>query len=1072
MVYIIQSGNFNDIHKSFILPLGDRGWRSSFRVFRGLHKKAHHLLFAALMLVSFTGNAQTITVSGTVTSAEDQQPVIGVSVVVQGTQLGVSTDFNGTYTIDVSPDAILIFNFIGFQPVEIPVGGRTLIDVVMNTDQKLLEDVIVIGYKKETKSNISSAISSVKAKDIEHLPLTGLDQALQGQAAGVQITQATGAPGDDIAVRIRGAGTLGNNNPLYVIDGIPTTGNINMFAISDIESIEILKDGASASIYGARSANGVIVITTKKGKKGAPVFNFDTYYGWQQANRLPELLNKSEFLELRNEAITNSNALRDLIRQIPTYDPAILDTLEDTDWLSQVFRTAPTQRHSLSASGGGDNSSFYILGEYMSQEGVFKKQGFDKYLLRFNGDLGSKKFKVGNNISFSYTDRDIIGSSGDGAGPGNELSGIRYALIASPLFPVRDDNGNLIPTSAGLGDPTLYGDGNANPLAFIEATNWNIQRYRLFGNVFAEYSILDNLNFRTNLGADIMFQNETIFKERLSVAIYDPTSLSRGSVTDRNLVWNNTLDYTNTFGASDDHRVSLLMGMEAIDNRTDYLGASANNFFSSDPNFQFIDNSVTQDVGDISASGIATEWGLLSFFSQLGYSYKSRYVLNLSVRRDGSSRFGVDNRWGTFPAISAAWNVSQEPFFADNDIISHLKLRASWGQLGNQEIGLYPFSSLVETGNIVYVFGEQIATGANLAETGNANVKWETTTQEDYGLEVSFLKDKLTLIADYYIKTTEDILVRVPIPQSAGDFNPPYVNAGTVENKGLELALSFRNSVGELRYEITGNISAVKNKVLSIAGTEPLLGGFGLSDGAITRTEPGYPLGSFYLYKMEGIFQTQEEIDAHAFQDNDTRPGDVKFADLNSDDTINNKDRAHLGNPFPDFTYGLSMSLRYKKFDFSVLLQGVQGNDVYFLYGNFAYEIPLRGFNSYKALLDRWTPTNTDTDIPRVSVDDRNNNRRISTRFLEDGSYLRLRNVTLGYDLTGLIKTNKIQSWRIYVSAQNLLTITDYSGLDPEIQANTNDTRGYDVSSDLAVGIDWGTVPAPRTFLVGMNLNF
>ncbi|MEO5907064.1 MAG: SusC/RagA family TonB-linked outer membrane protein, partial [Saprospiraceae bacterium] len=671
-------------------------------------------------------------------------------------------------------------NYTGFISVEIPVGGRTLIDVVMDTDQKLLEDVIVIGYKKETKSNISSAISSVKAKNIEHLPLTGLDQALQGQAAGVQITQATGAPGDDIAVRIRGAGTLGNNNPLYIIDGIPTTGNVNMFAITDIESIEILKDGASASIYGARSANGVIVITTKKGKKGAPVFNFDTYYGWQQANRLPELLNKSEFLTLRNEAITNSNALRDPIRQIPTYDPAILDTLQETDWLNQVFRTAPTQRHSLSASGGGDNSSFYILGEYMSQEGVFRKQGFDKYLLRFNGDLGSKKFKVGNNISFSYTDRDIIGSSGDGAGPGNELSGIRYALIASPLFPARDDNGNLIPTSSLLGDPTLYGDGNANPLAFIEATNWNIQRYRLFGNVFAEYNLLDNLKFRTNLGADVMFQNETIFKERLSVAIYDPTSLSRGNVTDRTLVWNNTLDFTNTFGATDDHRVSLLLGMEAIDNRTDYLGASANNFFSADPNFQFIDNSVTQEVGDISASGVATEWGLLSFFGQLGYTYKSRYVLNLSLRRDGSSRFGVDNRWGTFPAISAAWNVSQEPFLADNEIISHLKLRASWGQLGNQEIGLYPFSSLVETGNVVYVFGNQIATGANIVETGNANVKWETTTQQDYGIEVSFLQDKLSLVADYYIKTTEDILVRVPIPQSAGDFNPPYVNAGTV----------------------------------------------------------------------------------------------------------------------------------------------------------------------------------------------------------------------------------------------------------------------------------------------------
>lgn len=1037
-----------------------------------LFKKTKIIFTGIVMLLASIATGQSITVTGTVLSGEDQLPLIGVSISVKGTSQGTSTDLNGMYSLEVPTDAVLTFNYIGYEIREVAVNGQNLINVTLKTDEQLLEDVIVVGYKKEIKSNVSSAISSVKAKDIEHLPLTGLDQALQGQAAGVQITQATGAPGDDIAVRIRGAGTLGNNNPLYIIDGVPTTGNINMFAISDIESIQVLKDGASASIYGARSANGVILITTKKGKSGAPVFNFDTYYGVQEANRLPELLNAEEYLTLRNEAITNSNALREPFRQIPTYDPALLDTLHDTDWLGEVFRSAPTQRHSLSASGGGDNSSFYILGEYFNQEGVFRKQGFDKYLLRFNGDLGSKKFKLGNNISISYTDRDIIGSSGDGAGPGNELSGIRYALIAAPVFPIRDNSGNLINTSAGLGDPTLYGDGNANPVAFINATNWNIQRYRLFGNVFAEYNILDNLKFRTNVGADLLFHNETIFKERLSVAIYDPTSLSRGTTTDRNLIWNNTLDYNTTLDALDNHHFSVLLGMEAIDNRTDYLGATARNFFSTNPNFHFIDNSVTQEVGDIDASGIATEWGLLSYFAQLGYNYKGRYVLNASIRRDGSSRFGAGKKWGNFPALSAAWNVSQEPFFEKGNALSHLKFRASWGQLGNQEIGIYPFSSLVETGIQVYPFGGQIATGATVLETGNENIKWETTTQTDFGMEVSFLEDKISITTDYYIKRTEDILVRVPLPQTAGAFNPPFINAGTVENRGLELSGTLRSNAGKLRYDIGANLATIKNKVISIAGTEPLLGGFGLSDGPITRTEPGHPLGSFYLYKMEGIFQSQEEIDAHAFQDLDTRPGDIKFADLNGDNVITDKDRAHLGNPFPDFTFGLNFSLHYGKFDFSTLIQGVQGNDVYFLYGNFAYETQLRGFNSYKDLLDRWTPSNTGSNIPRVSVDDKNRNRRISTRFLEDGSYMRIRNLTLGYDLSGLVKQGTIKSWRIYVSAQNLLTVTKYSGLDPEIQANTNDTRGFDVSSDLAVGIDWGTVPAPRIFLVGMNLNF
>ncbi|MEP6646229.1 MAG: TonB-dependent receptor [Saprospiraceae bacterium] len=1025
-----------------------------------------------LTFLSFQLMAQEITVSGIVTSGEDQQPMIGVNVIVKGTTTGAATDYNGAYTLQAPADAILEFSFIGFISQTIPVNNQSHLDVTLQTDKKVLDDVIVVGYKKEIKSNVSSAISSVKAKNIEHLPLTGLDQALQGQVAGVQVTQATGAPGDDIAVRIRGAGTLGNNNPLYIIDGIPTTGNINMFAISDIESIEILKDGAAASIYGARSANGVIVITTKKGKKGAAVFNFDSYYGIQDANRLPQLLNSAEYLTIRNEAITNSNELRDPVRRIPTYDPAILDTLPDVNWLNEVFRLAPMQRHSLSASGGGDNSSFYILGEYSNQEGVFKGQGFDKYLLRFNGDVGKGRFKVGNNISLSYTNRDVIGSSGDGGGPGNELSGIRYALIAAPVFAIRDKNGNIIPTSSSLGDPTLYGDGNANPIAFIDATHWNIQRYRIFGSVFGEYNILKNLKFRTNAGVDVTMQSETIFKERLSAAIYSPTSLNRGNVIDRNLVWNNTLDYTTSLGAENQHNFSLLLGMEAISNRTDYLGASANNFNSTNPNFWFIDNSVTQEVGNINASGIATEWGLLSYFAQFGYNYKNKYVFNASARRDGSSRFGKGNKYGIFPAVSAAWNFSEEPFFKNVSFLSHGKLRASWGQLGNQEIGIYPFSSLVQTGVLVYPFGDQIATGVKVVETGNDKIKWETTTQTDIGLELSFLEDRISLSADYYNKRTEDILVRVPLPQTAGAFSPPYVNAGTVDNKGFELAVTYRQSGGAIHYEIGANIATVNNKVISLAGTEPLLGGFGLSDGPITRTEPGYPLGSFYLYKMDGLFQSQAEIDSSATQSPDTRPGDVKFADLNNDGVIDEKDRAHLGNPFPDFTYGVNASLTYKNFDLSVLLQGVQGNDVYFLYGNFAYETQLRGFNSYEGILDRWTPNNTNTNIPRVTVDDRNRNRRVSTRFLEDGSYMRLRNVTLGYDLKGLIKSKSISSWRIYISAQNLLTITKYSGLDPEIQANTNDTKGYNVSSDLAVGIDWGTVPAPRVFLLGTNLKF
>lgn len=1032
----------------------------------------HYLMALLLTGAVSSAFAQQIQVSGTVRSSEDQQPLIGVNILQKGTANGITSDVDGTYNIEVPTNAVLVFSYIGYETQEIPVNGRTTIDVVLESSSQVLEDVVVTGYRKEIKSDVASSISSIKSKDIEKLPVTGLDQALQGQVPGLQVTQATGAPGDDIAVRIRGVSTIGNNAPLFVIDGVPTTGNINMFSTNDIESIEVLKDGAAAAIYGARAANGVILITTKKGKAGKTQFSFDAYTGLQQANRLPELLNSQEYLAIRNEAITNANELRDPRRQLPTYNPAILDTLPDVNWLDQVFHVAPISRYSLSATGGSENGNYYLMGEYFTQDGVFKGQGFERYLVRFNGEMGSGRFKIGNNLSFSYTDRKVIGSSGDGAGPGNELSGIRYSLIAAPVFPIYRPDGTYYKTSSELPDPMLFGDGNANPLAFIDATDWTIQNYRFFGNVFAEWSIFKNLKLRTNLGGDFLFRNEKLFKERLSAAIYDPTSLTEGRVFDRNLVWNNLLDFEQAFGANNQHRISALLGMEAIQNQTNYLGASANNFFRTDPLFRNLDNTIIEDIKNVGISGITTEWSLLSYFARIGYTFGNRYVLNAAIRRDGSSRFGKDNRYGNFPSVAVGWNISNEPFFKNIDFISHLKLRASWGQLGNQEIGLYPYSSLVQTGRYVYDFGGQIAIGSRIVETGNQNIKWETTEQFDYGLEFSLLKDQISFSADYYDKKTKDILVRVPLPEAAGAVNPPYVNAGKVENKGFDFALSYRKNGKNLQYSISANLSTVNNKVLSLSDSEPILGGFGLSDGPITKTEPGYPIGSFFLYKAIGLFQSQAEIDASPFQTADTRPGDVKFADLNGDNKIDDKDRAHLGSPFPDFIYGININLNYKNFDFSILGQGVQGNDVYFLYGNFAYEVQSRGFNSYHDILNRWTPNNTNTDIPRVSIDDRNGNRRISTRFLQDGSYFRIRNITLGYNFKDLIKTDAIGGLRVYVTVQNAFTFTKYTGLDPEIQANTNDTQGFNVSSDLAVGIDWGTVPAPRTFIAGVKMDF
>ena len=600
-------------------------------------------------------------------------------------------------------------------------------------------------------------------------------------------------------------------------------------------------------------------------------------------------------------------------------------TLPDNKWLNEVFHPAPMHRYNLSATGGSEGGNYFIMGEYLNQEGTFGTQAFKKYLVRFNGEVGNKRFKIGNNFSLAITDRNVLNSTGDGYGPGNELNGIRYALIAAPLFPIRRPDGSYYNTTSELGEPFLFGDGNANPLALIDATDWTVLRHRVFGNVYAELGLLEGLKLRTTLGGDLTFENEKRFKLELSPAIYSPTSLTEGRVYEQNLIWNNTLNFQRTF---DKHRISALAGMEAIQNKANYLGVSVNNFFRTDPLFRYVDNSIAVDIKNVGASGIETEWALLSYFGQAGYTYDNRYVLNAAIRRDGSSRFGRDNRYGYFPSVAAAWNLSNERFFENIKSVSSLKIRGSWGRLGNQEIGNYPYASLIQTGNRVYAFGDQIVTGAQVVETGNSSIKWESTTQKDIGLDMSFWKDRLSVIADYYNKTTDGILVRIPVPQSGGSQNPPFTNAGKVENTGLELSVIYKNGQRNFHYSIGGNIATVKNTVLSLAGGEPILGGFGLSDGPLSKTEPGYPVGSFYLWKMEGLFQSQEEIDASPFQNKDTRPGDVKFADINGDNIVDDKDRSHLGSPFPDYIYGVNVNLNWKNFDLAILGQGVQGNDI------------------------------------------------------------------------------------------------------------------------------------------------
>ncbi|MFZ1456295.1 MAG: SusC/RagA family TonB-linked outer membrane protein, partial [Saprospiraceae bacterium] len=647
-------------------------------------------------------SAQSITVKGFVKEI-DGTPMIGVEVLEKSTTNGTVTDVDGSYTLKVnSSNSILVFNYLGYRVIEVPVGSQLIIDVVMEEESKILDDIIVTGYRKETRSDVSTAISSIKSKDVEKLVVSGVEQALQGQAPGISVTQVTGSPGDDMAVRIRGAGTLGNNNPLFIVDGVPTSGNINMFSVNDIQSIEVLKDGASAAIFGSRASNGVILITTKRGKSGKTSFSFNVSSGIQTPVRLPKLLNSRDYLIIRNEAITNANKLRNPANQIATYNPAIVDTLPDVNWLDRVFSNAPIRQYALSAMTGTDNSNLYVSADYQDQDGIFRGQNFKKYQIRINGETGNKWLKLGNNLSFGHTSRKVIGSSGDGFGPGNELSAIRYALIASPVFSGKYKDGTDVKVTSELGDPLLYGDGNANPLVLIDHTDWHINRSRIFGNVFLELNPAEGLKIRTTLGGDFSFEKDKLFKEFLSDAIYNPTSLNEGRVFNQTLIWNSTATYDKKFGK---HKTSALIGTEAIQNHTDYLGASANNFRRTDPLFRYLNASVADDIKNLGVSGIATEWGLVSYFGLASYNYDNKYLLSVALRKDGSSRFGKDNRWGVFPSVSAGWIVSNEAFLKESDIISEVKIRASWGKLGNQEIGVYPYSSLVSTGDRVYTFG-------------------------------------------------------------------------------------------------------------------------------------------------------------------------------------------------------------------------------------------------------------------------------------------------------------------------------------------------------------------------------
>lgn len=1000
-----------------------------------------------------------IRITGKVTSAAGDA-LSGATVRVKNSSLGTKTDADGNFSLTVPEEATLLVSYIGYQEQEVPVTGRTQFNIALQVLPGNINEVVVIGYNTQKKKDLTGAVSLINSKDIASIPVGGVDQIMQGKAAGVAVTAATGAPGDAIAVRIRGVGTINDNNPLYIIDGVPTKDGVNEISPNDIESINILKDASSAAIYGARAGNGVVIITTKKGRSGRARLSLNGYTGVQTPQNLIKMANTKEYVNAFNTA-----AQADGRTPIPE---GMLDTLPDVNWLKEVLKPASINNLQLSVNGGNENSQYIVSGNYYKQKGLIKNSSFERLNIRTSvTSTLSRFFKLGTNINLSYSKNRQVGTSGDGYGDGNPgASVVRYALFRTPATPVFNKNGQYVDLP---NPPDFFGDG-LNPVGFADAFDRNFNNYSMLGDAWLEISPIKNLKIKTDIGGNLIFVNYKQFYKTWGIDRFfnSPNSLAQSDSRDLTYNWTNTAIYTLTLG--NEHTITLLAGTEAIKEDIHQISASRTNYVDQTPNFQYLDNGLgTQQNG-----GNESHWALFSLFGRVNYQYGDKYMASFNFRRDGSSRLIPTNRYGNFYSGSLGWRLDQEAFMKDLKPVSLLKLRASIGQLGNQEITNYPYTSLIG-GGFYYPFGGTPAQGYTIISKGYPNVRWETSTQTDIGLDLGIFNNALQLTADYFIKNTTGMLLRVPEPSSAGGAPSPFVNAGKARNQGLELELTYRHRVNkDWNYELIANFATLKNRMVSLANSNPIVGARIDNNYFATLTTVGQPIGAFYLLQDEGIFQTPLEVFTHAYQGPGIEPGDIKYKDISGpngkpDGVIDENDRIFAGSPIPKYTYGFTGNVSFKNFDLSIFFQGVYGNK---LYNQVLTDIEgfYRAFNiTERVAKNSWHGEGTSNTFPRLSWNGATNNKRPSTRFLESGSYLRLKNIQLGYRVDNkLLSPLHISSARVFISIQNLLTFTKYTGLDPEMYTNSN-SLGDGVR---AVGIDWGTYPAARTFTFGLNINF
>ncbi|KAF0129212.1 MAG: cirA1 [Bacteroidetes bacterium] len=1027
------------------------------------------LIFLVLiLLIAGLINAQNV-VEGVITDGKSQETLIGATVSIKGTTSGVITDMEGRYRLisdQLTATSVLVISYIGYTSIEQIVGNRSIIDAKLMLEQFMLDELVVVGYGTTKKRNVLGAVSKVDSKELTRIPVPGIDQALQGRVAGVQVTQNTGAPGEGVSVRIRGAGSINSsNNPLYIVDGMPTADALNLLSSGDIENITVLKDASASAIYGSRANNGVVLITTKKGSKGKTLVTYRGQTGFQQATRLTEMVNTTDYITVYNEAATNDNSFLPPTLARSLIKPEDTEGFANVNYVDELLRTAPINSHEISVSGGNETTDFMLSTSLFDQKGIINGTGYTRGTVRLDLNTQANRWlTVGVSMLAGKTSKDIIGSSGDGAG-GNGGSVIRYAFFRNPAIPVRFSDGRFVDRPAEYFERQIFdsflGDGY-NPIGMTEKNEHTRNDDSYLGKAYFTAKLTSKLKFTTNLGLDYRNSETRRFFPTWGTLnrINARNGLDIANERIANMTLNSLLNYETSFGP--EHNFSAMLGFEALKNGGKGLYVTDSDFPIEQSELLFIGNG----LGNKTSGQNEYTSTLASFFGRVNYDFKEKYYLSGTLRRDGSSRFIGDNKWGTFYSVSAGWLLKQEAFLKDVSWLENLKLRAGYGAIGNQEIGLYAYSDRISP-YFDYPFGNVSNSGYAQTALGNEDLKWETSFQYNAGIDAEIWKGALAFSVDYFYKVTEDMLVKAPNPPSVGYAESAWINSGSVMNTGIELEAIYRQNKKDWGYTIGGNLTFLKNEVLKLDA--PLFGGLVESGIYATRTEVGQPIGSFYLLEMDGIFQNETEILLSAFQGNTIKPGDVKFKDQNGDGRIDNLDRIHMGSAMPKIISGLNFSANYKNFDLNVFFQGAYGNKIY-VQVNQDIEGFYRGFTVTQRYFDeRWTGEGTSNTQPRPSWTSKSNNARPSSRFLEDGSYIRLKNLQLGYTIPAkILAMAGVSKTRLYVSGTNLLTLTNFTGLDPEMTVSDNSKN----EGDRSAGIDWGTYPSAMTIMFGIDITF